>query len=799
MKCLIMNAYRLISSVLPRPARLVLGGLVAGSLLGLSTPALAQVRDFTPNPFAAEQFTGDQQYSLTLPLEQIANRGRVMRLLTAAASEQISFNVSPSVLLEEVSLRVRINNSNALIDNSQVRVLLNGLTVAQLPLAKEEAFVDAVIALDPNDFRPGFNTLTFAAAQHYTLECEDPEAPELWSEVDLTESTLDFSWRRTPMTTTLADLDDLFDRSIGGLNTLRVLLPPGTGQQAVDLTDAKAASMIVQRVAQQQGFAQPDIQAVNLGDFSRPDGLVTGLSPWLFRNAAVGEHDAVIIGTVDQLRGYVDGRLLDGIADGFVGLYPSPSDPSRFILLISGRDAAEVERAATAVSVINFPFADTQTMQVTQLDMADGFRPFAKAPVRPGRVYSFADLGFSDRLFRGWRAQSATVQIPVPGDFYVPEGTQMRVGLDFGYSNGLRVDSAMNVFLNEQLVETIPLDEDEGIGFRDFGIFIDFRNFKPGMNELRFDTIMIPRVQEPCRKREEDALLLSLEASSTIETPPGVSFSVQPDLLSWSETGYPLVDSNGHADFHIVLADQNLATIEAAWLMLGRLSQITGRVFSEVEFRSTMDGLPVGSHALLLGSLPELNNSNTSFGPIKLGSPHEVPYIGEAVVGGQAPRSALQRYSGPVYDLLLALGLVGEPGVADNVATTRLVQVNDLGRNGLLQAVERPDAPGNLLVVATAATPGLLKSRMRELVDPAYWSQLDGDLAVWRDEPTSFAHAQAGNRFEIGSLGTAERFRFMTASHPLVFVGLIFGCVLLISLIVVFAVRDLRRRSQASE
>ncbi|MEO0391720.1 MAG: cellulose biosynthesis cyclic di-GMP-binding regulatory protein BcsB [Pseudomonadota bacterium] len=773
--------------------------LAIASMAFTNQRAEAQVRDFTPNPFAAETVGSNQLYSLTLPLEQIANRGRVMRLLTAAASEQISFSVSPSALIQEATLKVRINNSNALIDNSQVRVLVNGLTVAQLPLAKEEAFVEALITLDPSDFRPGFNTLTFAAAQHYTLECEDPEAPELWSEIDLAESTLDVTWTRLPMATRLADLGQLIERSIGGLNTLRILLPADAGAQGVDLADAKAASMIVQRVAQQQGFAQPDIQAINLADFTRPDGLVTGISPWLFRNAAIGDQDAVVIGTVDQLRGYVDDRLLSQVTDGFVGLYPSPTDNSRFILLISGRDAAEVQRAATAVSVINFPFADAQTMLVTELDLADGFRPFANAPVRPGRIYSFADLGFSDRLFRGWRAQSAVLQIPVPGDFYVPEGTQMRVGLDFGYSNGLRVDSAMNIFLNGQLIETIPLDEEDGIGFRDFGIFVDFRNFKPGLNEVRFDTVMIPRVQEPCRKREEDALLLSLEASSTIETPPGVSFSVQPDFLSWSETGYPLVDSNGAADFDLVLADQNSATIEAAWLLLGRLSQVTGRVFSEIDFAQSMDALPSNGHAILVGSLPELNNASIGGGPIKLGSLHEVPYIGEAVVGGDEPRNAIQRYSGPLYDLLLSLGLVAEPGVADNVATTRLVQVNELGRNGLLQAVERPDAPGHLLVLATAATPGLLKDRMRELVDPAYWSQLDGNLAVWRDEPTSFAHASAGDSFEIGTLGTAERFRFLTASHPLVFVGLIFTCVLLISLIVVFAVRDLRRRSQSSE
>lgn len=783
------------NTVQPFLLRLATAALIGTGLLFTTTAQAARPEGLELDPLADVSHGFDGIDRLSLPLSDLAGGEPVFRLIWSKAQRDVVFNVSPSVALNGATLTVRMTNSNVLIKRSQVSVLLNDKVVAQLPLAREEAFIEAKIVLDPGDFKPGINKLSFAAAQHYTLQCEDPVAPELWSEIDLKHSSIDLSWQRQPMTARLSQLDDLFAYGVGGTHRLRVLLPDAKPDAAL----MASAGMVVQRVAQAQKFIQPDVQAAALSSFPQPLASRENESDWLFAPTAMGKEDAVLVGTVEQLKPYVTARVLDQVTDGFVGLYPSPADPTRFLMLISGRDETELQRAATAISVINFPFADDTSMLVRSIDLPDNFRPASHPPIGTEREYSFADFGFKDKLFVGRRHAGVELNIPVPGDYYVTEGTQLRLGLDFGYSNGLRADSSLNIFLNDRLLQSIPLDDERGIGYRDFGIYIDFRELQSGNNRIRFDPVLVPASQGECTDYDEESMLLSLESSSTLTTPPGVAFASLPDLGNLARTGYPLVSTAGQDDFDVLLASHDLKTVEAAWLVLGRLSQITGRVFNDIAYLTDPGQIAPNHHVLSIGEVGDVTALPATLAPVRLGNPNDVPYVGEPVQSGRPARTALETHAGPVYATLRAVGLLGDRQLSTEVSTTRLVQVNDIGRNALIQAYRRPDSKDRLMPLVTAGTADLLKQRVQELVHPAYWSQLAGDMVVWRDEPNSLAHARAGEPFEIGSLNTAERFRFMTAAHPLVFVGAILGCVLVISLIVVFAVRNLRRRSEAPD
>ncbi|MDO6806242.1 cellulose biosynthesis cyclic di-GMP-binding regulatory protein BcsB, partial [Wenyingzhuangia sp. 1_MG-2023] len=86
---------------------------------------------------------------------------------------------------DKVVLHLEYVNSIALIgERSQLVVKLNESVVAQIPLnpARPEGIAD--IRLPSKRFKSGYNLISFNIVQHYESNCEDPDAPELWSQLD---------------------------------------------------------------------------------------------------------------------------------------------------------------------------------------------------------------------------------------------------------------------------------------------------------------------------------------------------------------------------------------------------------------------------------------------------------------------------------------------------------------------------------------------------------------------------------------------------------------------------------------
>ncbi|MDQ7047636.1 MAG: cellulose biosynthesis cyclic di-GMP-binding regulatory protein BcsB [Sulfurovum sp.] len=58
-----------------------------------------------------------------------------------------------------------------------------------------------------------YNKFTFQAIQHYTLQCEDPSSNQLWTDIDLKESYIDFLVRPKPIDEKMASFDTrIFDK-----------------------------------------------------------------------------------------------------------------------------------------------------------------------------------------------------------------------------------------------------------------------------------------------------------------------------------------------------------------------------------------------------------------------------------------------------------------------------------------------------------------------------------------------------------------------------------------------------------
>lgn len=142
-----------------------------------------------------------------LPLAALRPQPGAIRLDGARATEQVSFSVAPQADIQSARLIFRHVSGRAQQDaKPQLRLGLNGRFIAQVDGVTEHAAAVNEIILDPSILVSGFNTLQIDAVQRYTYGCQDPDAAELWTDIDTSRSYVEVLYTRRPFTGSLADL-----------------------------------------------------------------------------------------------------------------------------------------------------------------------------------------------------------------------------------------------------------------------------------------------------------------------------------------------------------------------------------------------------------------------------------------------------------------------------------------------------------------------------------------------------------------------------------------------------------------
>ena len=128
-------------------------------------------------------------------------------------SYAVSFPISDRVHPESVELNLLINNSNLLHDRrAQIALFINNYVVGQVKLNPANSEISAKFTIAKEYLQPGYNWLSFRAAQHYAdSQCEDWNAPELWTSINSVKSTLTLNYYPKPVDERLSDLNKLIN------------------------------------------------------------------------------------------------------------------------------------------------------------------------------------------------------------------------------------------------------------------------------------------------------------------------------------------------------------------------------------------------------------------------------------------------------------------------------------------------------------------------------------------------------------------------------------------------------------
>jgi hypothetical protein len=450
-------------------------------------------------------------------------------------------------------LKLSLSHSAALLPNrSHLTVLLNEQPVGSVTLDETNITAGTVEITLPRGLIQDYNTLRFAAVQHYTDDCEDPFDPTLWTRVS-TQSSVEVDYERRPVREGLDAwpypiVDKLAMGAIALTPVLSAQLTPDTTRAAgqVALTLGRLASYHTLQV-------EPAVATL-----------------------AEAHSAALIVGTIDEnpvLRELL-GSLSLGPSDGVVAVLPNPADPTLPVLIVSGGGAEGVAKAAQALTAQDRQPVLTGTVAVVRTAVPASPPPNTQSPRPAPRTDAFplSALGVKGTTVRGFYTEGIRIPLRLEGDTYIrPGGGSLT--LRYGYSGQLSPTlSSMEVRLDGLSLRSVPLDHEGGLQDGEVTIRLPEDLLTPDSTvEVVFQ--LFPKEFDLCKRVSDQQIWGTLYDSSTLDMPRD-HVANMPDLGRLRFDGWPLHADD--SDGAVIAAIPDAPSAEA-WSAGLELSGLIGR------------------------------------------------------------------------------------------------------------------------------------------------------------------------------------------------------------------------------
>lgn len=488
-------------------------------------------------------------------------------------SAGVPFSVRSDEIVSAATLHLKYSYSPSLLpDLSHIKVTVNGVTVASLPTATADAGkpLSAEVPIDPR-LVGDYNQINLQLIGHYTRDCEDPDHTSLWANVDAA-STLSL----TTVPVALADDLALLPVPFFDVHDTRKLELPFYFARRPDLDTLQAAGIVSSWFGSLAGYRGASFPVSSSGSLPATGNVVVLATP-----ASLPAEFAAPGSTVADVRGPT------------VAVVANPHDPNGKVLLVLGRDAAELKQAATALALrapLSGPVARVEDLQ----------QPQPRAPYDAPRWISsehpvrFGDLvGQPGQLnVSGYHPDLVRVGLQLPPDLFVWESDGIPVRLKYRYTlPDVDNKSALNVSINDAFVTTLPLNGHpyaqslparwwQRLGARGQMPVVQDLKLPTGPfsanSQLRFHFFFDRPQGEACKNTFPD-VSGAIDPDSSIDLSGFPHYMAMPNLAAFGNAGYPFTRLADLSESTIVLPENpgdgdfgNVLTL------LGRFGASTG-------------------------------------------------------------------------------------------------------------------------------------------------------------------------------------------------------------------------------
>lgn len=522
----------------------------------------------------------------------------------------------------KATLKFRYQNSSALLKRtSQLEMSLNDVPLAQIRLDPLSSKGRVKLDLPPLLLESDYNRLTFRVAQHYSTQCENPCAPELWTRIELddAEIELDYEFRDVPLRISAVS-DFLFDPKLFPEPKLHIVT------ETMEDSDLTAATIVASGVALRYEFRKTL--------FSTGIKLNQGM-------------DNVLIGNHEFIKTFMDYYELPYEASGpYLRVLHMPKrvkvtrtnrlgkketvEVTRFdkrfgLVLVAGEDSKQIKVAAETLDILSIPFPDSAEMQVQAFSMPEIAQYSGKKMLTTDRLYKLNNLNFFSHTFKGMSPEKTQLVFRVPADFRVKPNQYVKLKLDFAFGAGMRSDSSLNIILNGNHISAIHINDEQGGMFNDYELNLPTHLFKGGENTLEFEAVLTPLITERCGFIQQENLFLTLFDSSTLIFPSMPHRVEMPNLELLFVNGFPFTRWPDGYETMFVLAAKSRSNMALALNLTGIITQKNGYPLFGME---TTNQVPENydGEVVILGEVDQIDPKILKRSPLQLGEFNKVPY-----------------------------------------------------------------------------------------------------------------------------------------------------------------------------
>lgn len=679
----------------------------------------------------------------------------------------VNFGVRLDETVVKAKLKLRYAYSPALLPElSHLRIVMNGEVITTLVLAKEQAGNEVVkeIEIDPRYFTD-FNHLEIHQIAHYTMDCEDAMHSSLWSSIS-SQSSLELSLQPLSLAPDLALLPaPFFDQR----DNRRLNLPMSfTGAPTLEVLHA--AGVVASWFGAQAGYRSARFPVL-LDRLPQGHGVVF---------ATNADHPAWL--------------KLPAVQAPTLSVINHPQDASIKLLLIQGRNSADLKTAADALALGQVVLSGSSST-VTSVNYQPR-RAAYDAPnwVRTDRVVKFGELVNSPQELQviGHRPPAIRVNLRVPPDLLTWNRQGVPIDLRYRYTPPVEQDnSVLTIGINEQFVQSyrlrpsihtadkgrllLPLLEN-GLASEQDDLLIP--SFQVGANnQLQFQFVTDYHKAGLCKDSESDVQRAAIDPDSTIDLRKFPHYTAMPNLALFANAGFPFTRYADLAETVLVLPDApSSSDIEAALFLLGRMGRMTGVPALRFELAHAAQAAKIRNADLLVIGGPSGKDLLAQWNK-------SLPAVIEQSRRYITPQNPAQSFQ---HDL---------PNTPRNSPGAWKLDVNAAGPLGALLGFQSPVDEGRSVIAIAASGPEVVGSVLETLEDDGLVGKLRGDVAFVRGRDVS--SFEVGDKYYVGHLPFWLALRFVLADYPalLVLLGILAG--LLVALVVHWQLKSVAARRLA--
>lgn len=515
---------------------------------------------------ASETAGASDGYSVTL---QQLGRNYPMNLRGVEATDSVNFNVRADQVVTGASLSLSYSYSPALLaDLSQINVLINDQVAATLPLPKDDAGKPRTQVIElPSQMITEFNRLSLQFIGHYTMSCEDPKHSSLWARIN-NDTRLDIRVAPFVLPNDLSILPlPFFDRRDDRNLTLPVVLGA-----APDNTTLEAAGALASWI----GAAKTRSRTANF--------------PAHFDDLPASGNALVLLKGEGPLQ---LGALSMPAAKGpTLSMVTHPNDPNSKLLVISGRNSAELKQAVNALVVGGQSLVGSSVL-IDRVETLKPRKPYdapnwlpSDRPVKIGELIDAKKLNVA-----GYDPGDITVPLNLPPDLFSWREEGVPLKLKYRYTPQERSNnSSLMVSFNDSLIKAEPLPSiknlESGLVARLTGgndsISREARMYLP-LNSAALQSRLQIRYMFDYLKQGEcgdiiiDNMRGSIDPESTVDLRDYEHFIAMPNLGVFKDSGFPFTRMADLSQTAVVLPSSVSASEASAYLsVLGRFGESTG-------------------------------------------------------------------------------------------------------------------------------------------------------------------------------------------------------------------------------